>query len=176
MALKCSPHPSNRGGGEGERGERKRSERQTRGEGRESAECGPAADSAPAGIVCAARAPSPAPHGPATHTLRRSPAVRLRLCPQPPPEKGEQPSGTCSPGGGRGTERAGEHPTTHPANPAAGRVLLIHFPLALARPGRRRRGGARRKWALRSGGRSGPVRAPGGVRTRAGLRGAPPRD
>lgn len=72
-----------------------------------------------------------------------------------------------------------------PRQPAAGRVLLIHFPLALARPGRRRQGGARRKWALRSGGRSRPVRAPGGgadLRPTEGLPGGegsgapPPRD
>lgn len=175
-------------GGEegGERGERKTSERQTRGERRESAERGPAAVSAPAGIVCAARAPSPAPHGPATDTLRRSPAVSPCLCPHSPPKQASSPPGRAP--RKKGGEPSGPGaPDTHPADPAEGRVLLIHFPLALARPGRQGAGRAGRKWALRSGGLSGTVRAPGGVRARAGLRGcregrgeegagAPPRD
>ena len=122
--------PSNgRGGGwgGGGRGERKTSERQTRGERRESAERGPAAVSAPAGIVCAARAPSPAPHGPATDTLRRSPAVSPRLCPHSPPKTGEQPSRTCSPEEGRGIERAGgtRHP---PRGPRGGARPADSFP------------------------------------------------
>lgn len=116
-------------GGEewGGRGERKTSERQTRGERRESAERGPAAVSAPAGIVCAARAPSPAPHGPATDTLRQSPAVSPCLCPHSPPKTGEQPSRTCSPEEGRGTERAGgtRHP---PRGPRGGARPADSFP------------------------------------------------
>lgn len=85
-----------------------------------SAEGGPAAGSAPAGIVCAARAPSPAPHGPATHTLRRSPAVRLRLCPQPPPKKGRAALRDVLPGRRAGNGAGRGHPTPTPPTPPRG--------------------------------------------------------
>lgn len=41
-------------------------------------------------------------------------------------------------------------PDTHPADPTAGRVLLIHFPLAPARPGRQGAGRGGRKRAPRA--------------------------
>lgn len=79
---------------------------------------------APRPALSAAGAPSPAPHAPA-----RAPRPPAPLS-TPAPHTGAQPAGRTE----------GDADTHRPA--AEGRVLLIHFPLARARPGRRGRGPA----------------------------------
>lgn len=82
------------------------------------------AERAPRSALSAARAPSPAPHAPA-----RAPRPPAPLS-TPAPHTRTQPAGQTT-----GTPT----PTTPPPRGAS---LLIHFPLALARPGRRGRGPA----------------------------------
>lgn len=96
-------------------GERERSKRQTGGEGGERRAARPRL--APAGIVCAARAPSPAPHGPATHTLAGARPSARAFVHVHPPKKASSPPG-CAPreeggqlGAGRGRQpRGGARP------------------------------------------------------------------
>lgn len=186
VALKCISLPQMEGAGGEERGEeekeRRTSDRQGERGGRAQSAARPPFRPRPALSVRPALPPPPRTAPPQTTSAGARPSARAFVHIHPPKQASSPP--------GRAPRKKGGEPSgpgapdTHPADPAEGRVLLIHFPLALARPGRQ---GAGRKWALRSGGLSGTVRAPGGVRARAGLRGcregrgeegagAPPRD
>lgn len=119
MALKCIPLPSKRRGGEGEeekergandrQGEREEGERRAR----------PGNRLAPAGIVCAARAPSPAPHCPATHPPPKPGRPPAPLSTSTPPKKRAALQDVLS--GRRAENRAGpRHPTPTPPTPPRG--------------------------------------------------------
>ena len=151
MALKCISLPSNGGGGEGEcRGERPASDRQGERRGRAQNAARPPARPRPALSVRPAPPPPPRTAPPQTPSAGARPAARAFVHIHPPKR-------VCSSPGRTPREKGGEWsgpgaPDTHPADPAEGRVLLIHFPLALARPGRQGagRGGEEMSASLRT--------------------------
>lgn len=123
-----------RGQGGGCRGERPASDRLGERRGRAQSAARPPARPRPALSVRPAPPPPPRTAPPQTPSAGARPAARAFVHILPPTRVSSSPGRAPREKGG---ERSGPGaPDTHPADPAEGRVLLIHFPLALARPGR----------------------------------------
>ena len=138
MALKCISLPQMEGAGVGEgeeeEKERRASDRQGERGGRAQSAARPPFRPRPALSVRPALPPPPRTAPPQTPSAGARPSARAFVHIHPPKQASSPPGRAPRKKGGESSGPGA--PDTHPADPAEGRVLLIHFPLALARPGR----------------------------------------